>query len=165
MKKQKKVILATLPVLFSFLLANQSVYADSANNPNKPNVFFHQVFYEDTLKVDTFNERFKYFDLLSSTISVKSLGRAVCTSTALIDSSYQNQLVMTLQKSNNGKDWTNIKSWNGVNPELTGDVSICLENSYYLTKGYTYRLITTINVYNGNRLLESSGMYSNEVYY
>lgn len=49
-----------------------------------------------------------------------------------------------------GDKWTTIKTWSNTSTD-----SYCgLQGTWYLVSGYTYRVITTGAVYNGNQLLE-----------
>lgn len=57
----------------------------------------------------------------------------------------------SLQQNKNGT-WTTIKSWtntsNDTNSELAG--------SFYVTKGYSYRVVSKGMVYSGNKLIETT---------
>lgn len=57
----------------------------------------------------------------------------------------------SLQQYKNGS-WTTIKSWtktsNGTNSELAGN--------YYVTKGYSYRVVSKGYVYKGTTLVETT---------
>lgn len=108
------------------------------------------------------NPRFLYFNTLSSSLS-QSKGKATCTGTVATDhTQYKFKLVSTLQRSSNGTSWSDQKSWSTA--YITGQDRIVLSKNYYLTKGYSYRLITVVYVDTGS-YIENADCESNHLEY
>ena len=59
---------------------------------------------------------------------------------------YDSEITLALQKSTNGRTWSNVASWTGSGSEK-------LTKSRFVTSGYDYRCKLTVKVYN------SSGNY------
>lgn len=78
-------------------------------------------------------------------LSISSTGKATCAGTVVLYSGYTATLTMKLQQYN-GSYWTTIQTWS------TSD-SKSLSKSYYVSSGYSYRVVTSAKVYN------SSGTY------
>lgn len=82
---------------------------------------------------------------ISASLSISTSGKATCTGKIHLYSSYTATLTVKLQRYENGY-WSTVKSWS------TSD-STSLSKSYYVTSGYSYRVVTSASVYN------SSGKY------
>lgn len=65
-----------------------------------------------------------------------------------------------LQQYNDGR-WTTIKDWSG---SKSGD-NYELSKEWYVTSGYSYRLVSKGYVYQGTKLVESTSSISNTVFY
>ncbi len=78
-------------------------------------------------------------------LSISSTGKATCAGTVVLYSGYTATLTMKLQQYN-GSYWTTIQTWS------TSD-SKSLSKFYYVSSGYSYRVVTSAKVYN------SSGTY------
>lgn len=79
---------------------------------------------------------------IATDLSVSSTGKASCMASIVLYSGYTATLTMKLQQYN-GSYWT---TWS------TSD-SKSLSKSYYVSSGYSYRVVTSAKVYN------SSGTY------
>lgn len=82
---------------------------------------------------------------ISTDLSISSTGKASCSGVISLYSNYTATLTMKLQQYN-GSYWTTIQTWS------TSD-SKSLSKSYYVSSGYSYRVVTSAKVYN------SSGTY------
>lgn len=105
--------------------------------------------------------RFQFFDTLSASIS-QSEGKTTCTGTVSVDPAYSTTLVVTLQRSKDGSRWSDVSEWK--TGATTGKKRIVLEKSYYLTKGYSYRIVSTVTVVAGSQI-ETADCVSNVIYY
>lgn len=96
---------------------------------------------------------------MSAGLSISSSGKATCAGSVTPSSdTYTADMTVSLEKStSNG--WSTIKSWTGSG---TGYVGVAIEAYYYVTSG-TYRVCTTVNIYNSSgTLLETESFYSAE---
>lgn len=96
---------------------------------------------------------------MSAGLSINSLGKATCAgSVTPSNDTYTADMTVSLEKStSNG--WSTIKSWTGSG---TGFVGVAIEAYYYVANG-TYRVCTTVNIYNSSgTLLETESFYSAE---
>lgn len=150
----------TAAILASALAVNICPAAFAAESTQQPQLFAYSLNADDEP-----SPRMKYIDVISSGIMKKSLGRAVCTGTALVDPAYDCEITLLLQRSKDGEKWIDEKTWTEMNPNRA-DESNCLEKSYYMTLGNYYRLSTTVKVYSSSgKWLETAGKYSNIVKY
>lgn len=87
-------------------------------------------------------------------------GKATCTGEAVVtDSNYDVTVKCELQKLDG--TWKTLKSWSE-----SGNFGVDAGGSYYVSSGYTYRVKTTVKVYNSNgSLRETATEYSNQVHY
>lgn len=69
-------------------------------------------------------------------------GAATCEGRVVLRSGYTASLTLNLQKSQDGKSWSNLKSWNGSGSSI--------KKTYYISKGYRYRVTFTAKVYNSS---------------
>ena len=60
----------------------------------------------------------------------------------LANSTDSANLTMELQRSSNGSSWSTIKAWT-----TSGRGTVTLDKSYYVTSGYSYRVVATVEVY------------------
>ena len=79
-------------------------------------------------------------------LEISSNGNASCLGDVSMKAGYDSEITLALQKSTNGRTWSNVASW-------TGSGSDTLTKSRFVTSGYDYRCKLTVKVYN------SSGNY------
>lgn len=81
-----------------------------------------------------------------SSLTISSSGYAECASeVSSIDLDNEIELTMTLQRSSNGRTWSNVKTWD------TSDYgSASLDKGWYVSSGYSYRVKATAKVYDAN---------------
>lgn len=65
----------------------------------------------------------------------------------------------SLQQFKNGA-WTTIKSWSNI----AAGTNAGLSGSYYVAKGYSYRLVSNGTVYKSGRVIESTTYTSTKTY-
>lgn len=99
---------------------------------------------------------------MSAGLSINSSGKATCAGSVTPSSdTYTADMTVSLEKSTSG-GWSSIKSWTGSG---TGYAGAAIEAYYYVTSG-TYRVCTTVNIYNSSKtLLETESFYSAEKKY
>ena len=79
-------------------------------------------------------------------LTISSNGNASCLGDVSMKAGYDSEITLALQKSTNGRTWSNVASWTGSGSEK-------LTKSRFVTSGYDYRCKLTVKVYN------SSGNY------
>lgn len=150
----------TAMILASTLALNMCPAAFAAESTQQPQLFAYSLNADDVP-----SPRMKYIDVISAGIMKKSLGRAVCTGTVMMDPAYDCEFEMVLQRSKDGETWSDEKTWTATNPDRNGEINV-LEKSYYMTLGNYYRLSNTVKVYSkSGKWLETAGKYSNIVKY
>lgn len=79
-------------------------------------------------------------------LTISSSGYAECSSEVRTpDSSLEIDLTMTLQRSSNGRTWSNVKTWD------TSDYgSASLDKGWFVSSGYSYRVKATADVYDAS---------------
>lgn len=89
--------------------------------------------------------RFTHISRISSSLSFGALGRANCTGSYTLYEEYENdsKLTMTLQQFRSNA-WYDIKTWT---QEYTGSSVKMLEKGYYVDKGYRYRVVTSMEIF------------------
>lgn len=110
----------------------------------------------------THSEPLRYQRLLSmyAYLNVGFLGKCECSSDALLyyntDIAY---LTMELQRNVSGT-WTTVATW------TTYGNPVILEGSYYVKKGYDYRVHSTVSVYDADNIwIETVSFNSNIEHY
>lgn len=104
---------------------------------------------------------YDYITALGANLSIGSLGKAVSTGFVYYPGDYDSTLTIELQRSN-GTGWTTVKSWS---ESFSGWGHHSLEEEYYVTSGYTYKVVTTATVKEGSIVLETASSTSSEVTY
>ena len=106
--------------------------------------------------------RFQLVRIISSSIS-ESGGKATCTgSVGIYNTDNTVTLTLTLERSKDGSNWSEVKSW--TSDPTSGRSRVVMEKSYYINKGYSYRVITTAEV-ESTLYLETVECESNILYY
>ena len=85
--------------------------------------------------------------LAANLIGVSWLGKVTCVGlVTLWDTTCTASLTVELQRSPNGtSSWDTIKSWN-----QSGDYDIIIEEDWYVTSGYYYRVAAVAIIYDAN---------------
>jgi hypothetical protein len=134
MKFKKSTTFVCILLLFSLL--SQTAMAYNPDTPGDDPVEPSPYTYIATIDV--------YFDISSS-----GLTDDYCR-VYIPDSSCTSHVYMYLQRWNSSAgQWDTVKSW-----DTTGSGTITLEKEWYVTSGYTYRLMVLIYVYDSNGLLD-----------
>ena len=95
-------------------------------------------------------------DELFASLTISATGNANCTGKALLTSGYTGVLTMVLQQSTNGRDWSEVETWTG-----SGIGRISLNKSIFVTSGYQYRVLVTVEITTSNGVfVEDSTEYS-----
>ena len=139
MKKRLKKLLIIIFILILFPQQGQAVELDSSEN-------IQPLF----TNVNTFQ----------STFDIASNGKS--SNTVYLNSRNADKVKISayLQQYNSGR-WTTIKSWSGSR----NSTSYGFANSWYVNKGYSYRLVSYGYVYKGNKIIESTSNISNTMTY
>lgn len=98
---------------------------------------------------------------LNPDLTISSSGRSTssCT-TSLKNTTDTCELTMTLQKKS-GSSWSTVKSWT-----KSGSLSLGIEQDWYVTAGYSYRVKVVAKIYSSSgTLVETVTEYSNTVAY
>lgn len=103
---------------------------------------------------------FTHIAFIDAALSITSTGLSTCFgNTAVYDHSHTVELTVTLQRLTSGT-WSDVTEWT-----KSGIQSAKMETIHYVTGG-TYRVLTTVKVYNSNgRLLETGSTHSTSVTY
>jgi hypothetical protein len=104
---------------------------------------------------------YTYLSSVLASISIEK-GYAKCTGNLMLFASYTSSITLTLQRSKDGVNWSNVKSWS---QDFTGSGSHSLEDGYYVNSGYIYRVKNVSKVKNGSTVLETATVYSSEISY
>lgn len=111
---------------------------------------------EDT----TVQPRYTNITSIAAAVNINSLGKAVCTSSAMLTyTSDTGKLIMYLQKLD-GNTWYTVKSWTD-----TAD-PYYMSGSYYVYSGYYYRCKAVLTVYDSSgNIVDAGQAISQSVYY
>lgn len=104
-----------------------------------------------------FQPRYTNISNISAGLLISSLGRAACTSTATMRNDYDGTLTMTLEQLDASDRWVAIKSWS---TEFSGPEVVMLDKGYYVEKGFSYQVVTTVEIRDGNKVIEKVSHYS-----
>ena len=98
-------------------------------------------------------------DCITASLTISSSGLASCSGTITLSySSYSADMALDLQRYSGGS-WHSVKSWSA------SDVT-SMHKSYYVTHGYSYRVVASATVYNASGYyVESPSATSPTVYY
>lgn len=133
--KRKLIIL----VVLALIVASVSVPASAATE------------YENGQPVQP---RYTYIDAVGAKLSIDSRGKATCTGVGYAKDTYATvNLTVELQQYKD-ESWTTLQIWTG------SDVNMAVvSGEYYVYKGYKYRTLTSMVVYdeNGKYLESASG--------
>ena len=76
-------------------------------------------------------------------LEISSGGNASCFGDVSMSAGYDSEITLALQRSTNGRTWSNVASWSGSGSET-------LTKSRFVTSGYDYRCKLTVKVYNSS---------------
>ena len=92
-------------------------------------------------------------------LDISSGGNASCFGDVSMSAGYDSEIILALQKSTNGRNWSNVASW-------TGSGSDTLTKSSFVTSGYDYRCKLTVKVYNSaGKYVTTYTQYSDTISY
>lgn len=92
---------------------------------------------------------------LTSGLKISSNGAASCSGTAVVQSGYTADLTVELKR-----DGTTIRTWTD-----SGSGALSAGGTYFVTPGHDYVVTTTVDVYEGDSLIESPSKDSPESSY
>lgn len=104
----------------------------------------------DTTVQELLAPRFNHLSRISSSLSISSAGRANCTGSFTTYDDYDSTMTVTLQQYVD-YSWTDVKEWS---EDYTGSGVKMLDNGYYVTSGYRYRVVTTVQIWDGDEEIE-----------
>ena len=92
-------------------------------------------------------------------LDISSGGNASCLGDVSMKAGYDSEITLALQKSTNGRTWSNVASWTGSDSET-------LTKSRFVTSGYDYRCKLTVKVYNSaGKYVTTYTQYSDTISY
>ncbi|ADY54476.1 hypothetical protein Sgly_0105 [Syntrophobotulus glycolicus DSM 8271] len=97
-----------------------------------------------------------YLSSIGSGLSIKN-GYATCSGYLNLLENYNSSITIRLQRSTISSGWADVKSWSS---SFSGVGSHSLEKGYYVSSGYTYRVMTIAQVKSGSTVLETATCYS-----
>lgn len=98
---------------------------------------------------------FTYISVFANTFEISASGKASVSSYLTARNIDSLSIEVSLEQFNNGQ-WTSIKTWTETLNGINGGLS----NSYYVPKGYTYRVVSKGMVYKNGSLVESTSNIS-----
>ena len=99
-----------------------------------------------------FQPRYSMITRFDCSLVISSDGHAQCLSEIrLRDSSYNVDLTMELQRSENGHTWDTVKSW-----DTSAEKGTSFEKGWYVSSGYSYRVYAAANIYTSSGTLVES---------
>lgn len=104
---------------------------------------------------------YKYISVVGASINISNTGKAASSGYVYYVGNYDSTLTIELQRLN-GTSWSTVKSWS---KSFSGEDLHSMEEVYYVTSGYTYRVKATATVKNGTTVLETATSTSSEVAY
>jgi Neuraminidase (sialidase) len=104
---------------------------------------------------------YSYVSNINAFISIDN-GYATCLGSLSIYYDYPTSITITLQRSENGVNWSNVKAWSN---NFDGIGVHSLEKDYYVNSGYVYRVFNVVNVRNGTKIIETASVSSLEIHY
>ena len=111
-------------------------------------------------------EPYTYISSIGIDLDIASNGKADCYGSVFVpDTTKTIYLTIRLERrpltSTSNNDWTNVTSWS-----TSGTYRVTLDNPYYVSHGYTYRLKIGVDLRDSNNILcESTAAVSNYVDY
>ncbi|MEO3946381.1 hypothetical protein [Gorillibacterium sp. CAU 1737] len=104
---------------------------------------------------------YQYVSIVGASLLVGSGGQTYASGDVYVSGAYDSQMTIELQRSS-GKGWSAVKSWS---KDFTGKGSHSFEKETYVSSGYTYRVVTTVAVKSGGRVIETVTATSSETKY
>ena len=104
--------------------------------------------------------KFTYIISFSNDFDITAGGQAQIASSIVASNVNQVGISARLQQYQSGS-WHTIKSWF----ETKNGTSCTLDESWYVTSGYQYRLYSTGFAYQSNQIVESGSYTSSAIYY
>lgn len=103
--------------------------------------------------------KFIALNLAMADLNINSTGKAICTGHVLFDSGYSLDLELILQRDEG--EWINKKTW-----EYSSSVGIYVEEEWYVTRGYDYRVEVKATLKTASGLeIESTTVHSEVISY
>lgn len=138
--KGKKIAVATLLVM---LTTGTPVYAETNASISA--------------RTGQITPYYAYLSRIGAGLSIEGNGYAICSGDIVLFKNYDSEITLTLQRSKNGVSWSNVTSWS---KSFSGIGSHSLEKGYYVSPGYTYRILNTSKIKSGSTILETATCYS-----
>ncbi len=141
-KRNKRIFLVTAMIL-CFITGHQAFAADSGFYVPTGHQADAVIMWDNTTSVD-----------VNLTVSA---GKAVCGA-CVIGRPDVTQITGTVElaRKNSDNSYTAVKTWSDLKAQGN---KLIVDKTYYVTKGYTYRLLITANVYRNGSSETVSGSY------
>lgn len=143
--RKSLLILSTILVL-----AMTGIPVDAQSNTNRHDLRTNGIIQPYYTNILTFENNF----------SISSSGQVTVSSILIARNVNSVRLDVALQRYNNGT-WQTIKDWTTT----SSGTSAGLSESYYVSKGYTYRTVSSGYVYLNGSLLENASFTSSSISY
>ncbi|WP_301625210.1 hypothetical protein [Paenibacillus apis] len=143
-----KKILSTVSLLAILLFPMQETIVQAQNNSSTLNSDHITLFYD-------------YISVIGASIDIGNLGKTASSGFVHYSGDYDSTLTVELQRSD-GNGWSTIKTWS---KSFSGAGLHSLEENYYVTSGYTYRVMSKSTIKSGNTILETASSTSSVVKY
>lgn len=104
---------------------------------------------------------YDYISVVGAILNIGNNGKSISGGFVYYTGNYNSTLKIELQRRD-GNRWKTVKSWE---ESFTGKGHHSLEKEYYVTSGYTYRVLATATIKQGTKVLETATRTSTEVKY
>lgn len=114
---------------------------------------------EPEQSVITVQPRWTYLYSVTASLDINLLGVATCRGTTACGSVRDVEIIVRLQQET-ATGWSTLKTWTD-----TGSGSAIASGSYAVARGYTYRTVSSVYVYDDNGNIIETGSASDTFYY
>ena len=104
--------------------------------------------------------KWNYISSVSVALNITSAGKAEMDATMVAYSSVNKCKIVSKLQRYTGGQWKDVKEWTYTSNKRTAYWS----DYWYVTSGYTYRLLCNFYAYNGSTLLESTQLSRTDTY-
>ncbi len=144
--KNKKKFLFLLMALLSFASLPTYAFESTEQTLNSGNIIIQP--------------RFTNISIYQNTFDLSASGKASVMTYLTVRTLSDVRVEASLQQSKNGT-WTTVKSWSSSASGTSSGLNV----TYYVLKGYNYRMISSGKVYKNGKLIEQTSYVSESKYY
>lgn len=115
----------------------------------------------DTTEYTPDSVQYAHIDEVAAGITMSRLGKATCIGDVELTYSTDTAHLYTTLERYVGGTWTAVTTWSD-----TGSIYVAIDEDYYVTSGYYYRVYTQAYIYDSNNtFVEYASVASCTVYY